>query len=60
MTLEPQQDYRATEQFLKGIGYQYPTDAEWRKFVQDAKALLDKHGCRYIFKKDLQPYLGGA
>jgi DNA repair photolyase len=50
----------STERFLKEIGYQYPTDAEWRKFVQDAKALLDQHGCRYIFKKDLQPYLGGT
>lgn len=33
------------------------TDTEWRKFVQDAKALLDEYHCRYIFKKDLQPYL---
>jgi hypothetical protein len=33
------------------------TDAEWTKFVRDAKALLDEYYCRYIFKKDLQPYL---
>lgn len=33
------------------------TDAEWRKFVRDAKTLLDEHHCRYIFKRDLQPYL---
>jgi len=36
------------------------TDAEWRKFVQDAKTLLDGYHCRYIFKKDLQPYLQAA
>ena len=36
------------------------TDQEWRQFVHDAKALLDEHHCRYIFKRDLQPYLKAA
>jgi DNA repair photolyase len=53
-------DNPEVEQFLQSIGYQYPTEKEWRKFVQDAKTMLDEHGCRYIFKKDLQPYLQAA
>lgn len=53
-------DNPGVECFLESIGYQYPTDEEWRKFVHDAKILLDEHGCRYVFKKDLQPYLRAA
>jgi DNA repair photolyase len=48
------------ERFLASIEYQYPFEDEWRSFVHDAKALLDKTGSRYIFKKDLQPYLQGV
>ena len=36
------------------------TDQEWVKFARDAKTLLDEYGCRYVFKKDLQPYLRTA
>lgn len=42
---------------IEWSGYQYPTDVEWREFVQNVKAIQDEHGARYIFKKDLQPYL---
>ncbi len=45
------------QHFMDSIGYKYPTDQEWRDFVQAAKVLLDQSGSRYIFKKDLQPYL---
>jgi len=45
------------QEFIESIGYQYPPEAEWIEFARKAKTLLDKHGCRYIFKKDLQPYL---
>ena len=48
------------QHFMDDIRYKYPTDAEWRRFVQDAKVLLDESGNRYIFKKDLQPYLQAA
>ena len=48
------------QRFMGSIGYVYPTDQEWREFVQAAKALLDETGSRYIFKKDLQPYLQEA
>jgi DNA repair photolyase len=48
------------ERFLKEIGYFYPTSQGWIEIVKSIKALLDETGSRYIFKKDLQPYLQGA
>lgn len=45
---------------MDSIGYCYPTDEDWRAFVQAARNLLEGHGCRYVFKKDLQPYLPGG
>jgi hypothetical protein len=48
------------KEFMASIGYIPPTDEQLIQFVQVAKALLDEHGCRYIFKKDLQPYLLAA
>jgi DNA repair photolyase len=48
------------QHFMDSIEYQYPFEDEWRSFVYDAKMLLDKTGSRYIFKKDLQPYLQEA
>ena len=42
---------------IEETGYQYPTNDQWREFVQRAEALLRHHHCHYVFKKDLQPYL---
>jgi len=47
----------ALRPFMDSIGYVPPIDAELVKFVRNAKILLDGYRCRYIFKKDLQPYL---
>jgi DNA repair photolyase len=48
------------ERFLKEIGYFYPTSQGWIEIVKSIKALLDETGSRYIFKKDLLPYLQAA
>jgi len=32
---------------------------DWRKFASDVKALLDRLGCKYYLKKDLERYLYG-
>jgi DNA repair photolyase len=45
------------QRFMDCIEYLPPFEDEWRSFVYDAKTLLDEHGCRYIFKRDLWPYL---
>jgi DNA repair photolyase len=50
----------ALQPFMDSIGYIPPTDAELILFVKSAKILLDGYHCRYIFKKDLQPYLPGG
>jgi len=48
------------EEVIRKTGYRYPTDDEWRIFVQRAEALLRHHNQKFIFKKDLQPYLQAA
>ncbi len=51
---------KALQEFMASIGYIPPTDGELVKFVKNAKILLDGYRCRYIFKKDLHPYLKAA
>ena len=48
------------QEFIEKIGYHYPTDEEWREFVAKAYTLLKFYGKKFIFKRDLQPYLPGG